>query len=573
MTDPFSPRTDVPQAPLLRAQQAGYWEAGAETYPQGLEHPGFQWNPQEPTDPQEVGPRPDPGPDRPAPVPAAWSAEAARRRAWLGRAALLVILLAQALLSVRLHNTAFQDEALYIYAGHMEIAHIFHGAPLVYSYASYFSGSPALYPVLAGAVDSVLGVDGVRAVSLLFMLGATALIYSTSRRLFNERVALFGTGLFASAQSTIVLGWFATYDAPALFLITLAAWLVVRFARAHAALVLLAVPVLVLAFCTKYASGIFIPPVIGLAVLTAWPYRQAAALWRAVLLCVGTGVLGVAVLYHSQVMTGIQATTTSRQHGTNSTSSLINMSADWTWVMLAAACWGSISYIRRGRLSEISDVAARTGETEPGRYWRALLCLLLFGSALLAPAYQIHLSTSISLYKHVGFGLVFVAPLAGLGLSRIVGPHFLRIALGVAVLAVALFNGVEQSGRRYATWPDSSQLISVLRPHVTSGGKYLADVADVPIFYFRDVTAASRWDNTYVLKYTDSKGVRLSGPAAYTAAVDDGKYDMVVLDSSPSANDTAIDNALAASGKYHLAATVPYTNTNGRGAYTVWIKG
>ena len=43
---------------------------------------------------------------------AGWTAEPSRRRARVSRAILLGVLLAQAVLSLRLRNTAFEDEAL-----------------------------------------------------------------------------------------------------------------------------------------------------------------------------------------------------------------------------------------------------------------------------------------------------------------------------------------------------------------------------------------------------------------------------------------------------------------------------
>ena len=64
----------------------------------------------------------------------------------ISRLILLAILSLQAVLSLRLRNTAFEDESLYLYAGHMELQHLLHGAALYGSFSSYFSGSPVLYP-------------------------------------------------------------------------------------------------------------------------------------------------------------------------------------------------------------------------------------------------------------------------------------------------------------------------------------------------------------------------------------------------------------------------------------------
>jgi len=58
---------------------------------------------------------------------------------------LLTVLALQTVLSLRLmwSKTAFNDEALYLWAGHLELAHILHGTP-VPAFQTYFSGAPAV---------------------------------------------------------------------------------------------------------------------------------------------------------------------------------------------------------------------------------------------------------------------------------------------------------------------------------------------------------------------------------------------------------------------------------------------
>ena len=55
----------------------------------------------------------------------------------------VAVLAVQAVLSVRLvwADTAFQDEGTYLWAGHLEWAHVLHGVPLP-PFAAYFSGAP-----------------------------------------------------------------------------------------------------------------------------------------------------------------------------------------------------------------------------------------------------------------------------------------------------------------------------------------------------------------------------------------------------------------------------------------------
>ena len=70
-----------------------------------------------------------------------------RRTTMISRLILLAFLSLQAVLSLRLRNTAFEDESLYLYAGHMELQHLLHGAALYGGFSSYFSGFPG-FPVL-----------------------------------------------------------------------------------------------------------------------------------------------------------------------------------------------------------------------------------------------------------------------------------------------------------------------------------------------------------------------------------------------------------------------------------------
>ena len=81
----------------------------------------------------------------------AWDAAATPRRGvcW----PLLALLVLQACLSLSLvwSNTAFTDEAQYLWAGHLEIAHYLHGASLPVghlAFQDYFSGVPRSIPFL-----------------------------------------------------------------------------------------------------------------------------------------------------------------------------------------------------------------------------------------------------------------------------------------------------------------------------------------------------------------------------------------------------------------------------------------
>ncbi|MER6181038.1 glycosyltransferase family 39 protein [Streptomyces sp. NPDC001652] len=501
---------------------------------------------------------------------AGWDMATSRRRAWVSRAVLLCIMLVQAALSLRLANTAFQDEALYLAAGHAELDHLLNGTDLPRDYAAYFSGSPQLYPVLAAMVDAKFGLAGARCLSLFFMLCTTGLLYSFSRRLFNERAALAGTALYAVLQSTVVMGYFATYDAAAVFLLALTTWIVVRTDRAPVLAVLLAAPVAVLAVGVKYASALYLPTIIVLALLTAWPHKGRKAFARMVLLALGIGALVAVGMYTTDLMDGVRQTTTNRAHGTDTTEFLLEQSAKWGGLMFLAAVGGAISYVRRSRMNE-SPLALRLGN--PGWRWRALLGLLLCGTAVLAPAYQVHLGTVVSLFKHVGFGLLFAAPMAGVGVTRLVGAHFRYPQLGIMLWTAMLCLGIQQADWRFDVWPDSSKMISAIESHVDRKGNYLASTPEVPVYYLYDKSGHNQWHSLFGMEYKDAKGKYHTGDGAYKAAVEDGDFDLIVLDglTNPRVDDI-VAAAVKGNSHYRLLAEIPFRNANGTSEYRIWIK-
>jgi 4-amino-4-deoxy-L-arabinose transferase-like glycosyltransferase len=128
---------------------------------------------------------------------------------------------------------------------------------------------------LPSGADSIGGLGAARAISLLAMLATTGLLYSLTRRMFNERVALCATVIFSVTESALFLGNLATYDAPALCLLAIATWIVVRTAGFRWPAYLLAALPVTVAVATKYASVLFVPTIVLLSALAAWPYRGA----------------------------------------------------------------------------------------------------------------------------------------------------------------------------------------------------------------------------------------------------------------------------------------------------------
>ena len=146
----------------------------------------------------------------------------ARRISW----PLAVILAVQAGFSLSLvwSNTAFGDEADYLWQGHLEWANWLHGYPIP---AFHDSGAPQIYPALGALADSVGGLAGARILSLFFMLVATVLLYLTTSRLFGTIAAVTSSALWAVSEPVLRLA-FATYDPMACLLVALSMWLAVQ---------------------------------------------------------------------------------------------------------------------------------------------------------------------------------------------------------------------------------------------------------------------------------------------------------------------------------------------------------
>jgi hypothetical protein len=476
------------------------------------------------------------------------------RQAIARRWPLLAVLGAQAALSLRLvwSNTAFQDEGLYLRAGHLEWARWLHGAP-VPNFPSYFSGAPVLYPPIGALADSLGGLVAARALSLCFMLAVTTLLWNTTVRLYGVRAALLAVGLFATMAGTQFLGALATYDALALLLLTVAAWLGVRAADCglpgRVALLCGSGASLALADAVKYATTLFTPVVImvtAMAVLRRHGLRAAlaaagiaAGMWLVL-------VVAAVRLAGGQYWLGIMATTLDRPDSTVPAVTILRLSYEWTGLILFLAVLGAVLAFRR---------------TDRDRFLPAILV----AAALLVPAEQARLHTAVSLQKHVVFGAWFAAIAAGYAMARLsrVDPgRGWAPVMAIPIVASTLFASMGQADRLYSAWPRSTGVISVLRSAVRAHpGNYLAEDYDVEAYYLRDEVPWQRWTSTYYFRYPGEP----PGPASYAAAIGHHYFALVVLDFGDTlAADRDITADMHRAGGYYVLARA--------GQFTIWAS-
>ena len=481
----------------------------------------------------------------------------------LFRLPLPLILLFQAITSlVALRNTAFQDEALYLFAGRQIILSWMGKTTYLEPFGLYFSGYPSFYPVIGGALDFLGGLEAARLFSLLCMLIVTTCVYFMTIQFFDRKSALIAALLFACEGSVLFIGRLATYDAFCLCLLSLAIVLSLRASKAASAQSLLAVgPLLVLAVVAKYAGLLFVPTVLALLAWWSWKHKGLEEMFVRLGIALFSLVVSGFIIFlnlDKQVLTGLSFTTTNR-----------------------------VSFIEAGPMQVILHIAMMEGIFFGLAFIGLLLCgrqrlptgLLLFGSALLIPLYHTYKGELVSLDKHLAFSMFFLAPLAGFAIATFVSLWQKRsvrlswvIALALCLLIFPL--GLRQAQNLYEGWPSSTQLTTYLRPRVQPDiGRYLAEDYDVLRYNLKNETDLWQWSSLDYFVYTDNEKHNLSGETAYKAAIQEGYFDLIELSygyHTPLA--IQITQILIASKHYDLVARIPIHNSYGSGYYWVWSK-
>jgi hypothetical protein len=496
------------------------------------------------------------------PIPPAAQADSFWARLLRGPWPVLCILAIQAVLSVQLvwSNTAFGDEALYLWAGHLEIAHWLHGTPIP-AFPAYFSGAPVIYPPIGALADALGGLAAARILSLCFMLLASVFLWATASALLSRRAAFFATALWATLASTQFLGAFATYDAMSLLLTTIAAWCVVRAGTRGKAAGWLAAAAIALAFAnaTKYASGIFDPVVLALTVIACQPtlcWRRAMAR-GATLLAYLSGILAfLAMLGGGEYVTGVVQTTLDRASATSPASQVFREAWQLTAIVVVVALAGMI----------ISFAAERGWQPR-------FLMIVLAASAFLVPIEQARVHTTFSLQKHVDFGAWFAAIAAGYAIDVMISrikPRALHWLSAIAFTVALIYPshvGVIQARIRFHDWPNSTSLIAALREVLPgTSGPIMVSTPDVPEYYLAQGAEWYRWSNLYTIRQLNGRtssskviGQRLSS-ATYATKIRRGFFSVVVtnLSGSNAPFGQRLVPLLARSKHYRLAAAIPY---------------
>ena len=480
---------------------------------------------------------------------------------------LILILAMQATISLAtLHNTAFQDEALYLYAGRQLFRYWTGGPVPLDHYAFYFSGYPGVYPVIGGVLDMIGGLELARGFSLFCMMGVNAIIYYSTRKFFQRPAAIFASATYASLGTVLFVGRLATFDALCLFLIALATAVAYRVSTSrHPWLALTIGPLLVLSVLAKYAAILFALPVLGILVFCSIAFL---GWWRMLLrlaMAVVTLALSLGAAYEiidKAAFHAIAGSTTDRV-------SLIQKSP--LELFMHVLYMGGIVY-----------AAALVGLVLVFfRYPRfRLIALLLFASSWLVPAYHIYKQEAVSLDKHLAFGLFFAAPLAGFALAWLSG--YVQRAFsdgngrywlaGLSVVLLVFTLGAQQSQTIYAGWADTSALSYELHTQMRDGsGRFLVEDIEVARYDARDITELWQWNGVLYFYYVNAAHQQLLGDEAVRQALNDRYFDIVELSFNyQPAEAHFIAQQMAASRNYDLIARIPFQNSFGTGYFYLW---
>jgi putative flippase GtrA len=491
---------------------------------------------------------------------------------------LFLVLAVQVGLSLRLiwTNTAYIDEATYLYAGSQELNHWINGS-LVQNYQDYFSGSPAVYPPLGAIAAALGGLAGARILSLGFMLGATSLLYLTTKRFFGTPAAFLGAALFAGLGVTQFLSVLATYDPMALFLLALASYLAIGRKHAYNTLAdvalstILAAVVLALANACKYATTLWDPIVIGLALCAppiagyTWRYGCERAI-RFIIVLASLLIIGIAI-GKAEYIQGVMYTTVDRSSkniGMGQSPALVIRDA-WQWegMVIIVAAAGVLLLLERRRTP------------------LAVVGILLLAASMAAPLNQARIGTTTSLQKHVVFGAWFGCIIAGYALDRLLRSRWLSSAAAIIVLFGLSALYMSQAYGFFHTWSsENPAFIAGLKQYVhPDGGNYLIEgYADIPAFYVGSSVTSLQWKESGAYTYLDPRtGVGLHGPPAITAAIRNKVFSAVIIDFAQTtaeevADDDAVAVAISKFGGYRIAGELPANIIGSHAKYTVWER-
>ncbi len=446
------------------------------------------------------------------------------------------------------YNTVFVDEAIYATIGREFVA----GVDLQKGTGWLFGSQ--MYPSLAAITDDFGGLVAVRGLSAILTSIAAFFVFLTTLRLFGKHPALWALLIFGLTGSSISVGQFATYDALGLPFLALSMFLIVAALLASSwrqnVLLTLGGLAFALSFLSKYIALLYLPTLLfvgGVLFLYQGKSVRPLLIW---FLIPAALVIAAFIVPNwvevSDVFSG--------RHSTQRVDAtlIIKLIIEEIGFALPLALAGLVSR-PAALLPEPSNRILKS------KWVLRAAAILIVGSALALPVFQLLTSNIRSLEKHSVYALALLAPLAGQGVALLVDkvrlgagltqPR-LRAAGAVVTIAGLIWFTNYSLDRNWGfqnSWPNISGAVHYLRENGLNADSLVLASASATYEYYFDFdiyTSRKIWYNTWWMLY---KG--LEGEAAMKAAIIDRALDFVILDNyyTPAIN-AVLEPVLEAAG-------------------------
>jgi hypothetical protein len=455
--------------------------------------------------------------------------------------------------------TASFDEALYLSLGRKELAHATPGGPEPH-FATYVSGTRVVYPLVSAVAADTGRLCAARLASPAMTLGATAALPGITRRLFGPRAAFLAAALLAGLSGTQFLGALAAHGGVALAPLALGTWLAVLLGsragcEADARAAQAAVPAL--ATAATYASALFDPVVLGLAIRAVWRGRGAAAAVRAGAIITG----GLTALLARGPLAGgagyvrdVGSTSLERRTGAYSGAHPLPLGAKWLWAVALLAALG----------------APATVTSRSGRQF-ALLVGVLAAAVMPAAAELARIQTS--LFDRGRWLGCAAAGHAVAARPSVVPPIEAATAFGAGMAPAvlpAILPANSECGSPVATaWP------AAMRPVMAADrGPLLSDNSDDRLhFYLRRDAAGVPVDGTFYIRDTGPGDTHpRTGLAGYADAIRHGYFCVILPELVGNLYvHGQIERFVSLSARYRLINSFPRAAPGGPRDYLIWL--
>lgn len=427
--------------------------------------------------------------------------------------------------------SAYMDETIYVLFGRMFLVRHFE-APLNNPLNSSFGWY--LWPILAVWADRIRGLIGVRELGAAIGALTVWAVYGFSRRVFSRAVGLAAALVFALLGPAVIASRIATRDVGSIFFLAVGLWLFARAWQEQDWPTWLAASLsLFAAFLCKFLIAIYFP---FLVILSLWKGRRAILAFGLTLtiLCGGYAIYFreslIALVQYGRAYGSLQAPTAAAWH------IYFTDRLDF-WILFALAL-----------LAWVPDAKGS---------WKKVM--LLFGGVAIMPIFQAVSRADYDYWKHVNYSFLFLVPLAMQGLIvilRWIAPASYSIPATAMVGCLAFGLGWMGNAwriNRFVFWPNVEPAVAYFDGHLVSDDRILIDDT-VFRYYFSPPLRQWQMVDPFYFSYGTETGL-----PAYAAAVRDGSFDYIVLDSGIGEDAQEMQMAIRPNlaGRYSLRVSTP----------------